>query len=119
MALPATLVRRFAIIRLMRENLRDHAYRYLFSLALLTLGSGMVFYHLVEKLSWVDAYYFSVITLTTVGYGDITPHTSTEKIFTTCYILVGVGIVTTFIGTAAKVRQNRREERREKRAGKK
>jgi voltage-gated potassium channel Kch len=102
----------------MRENLSNHAYRYLLSLALATLGVGILFYHVFEKLSWVDAYYFSVITLTTVGYGDITPHTPGQKIFTTFYILIGVGIITTFVGTAARVRQERRENRHKKRASK-
>jgi len=96
----------------MQNSLYRYTYRYLLVLALLALASGTFFYHLVEKLSWVDAYYFSVITLSTVGYGDITPHTATEKIFTTVYIFIGVGIITTFITTAARTRQERRLKRR-------
>lgn len=61
------------------------------------LSIGTVVYHVVEKFSWVDAYYFSVITLTTVGYGDMAPHTTFGKIFTTIYIFIGIGIITAFI----------------------
>jgi len=43
--------------------------------ALLMIGVGSFFYHFVEKLNWLDAVYFCVVTLATVGYGDITPHT--------------------------------------------
>jgi voltage-gated potassium channel Kch len=74
-----------------------HIYRSLLGLALATLATGTLVYHIVEKLSWLDAYYFSVITLSTVGYGDITPHTKFGKLFTTFYIFIGVGIITTFI----------------------
>lgn len=74
-----------------------HIFRYLLAAAAITLGIGTVVYHLVEHFSWLNAYYFSVITLTTVGYGDLTPHTPFGKIFTTFYVLIGVGIITTFI----------------------
>lgn len=57
------------------------------------IGVGAVFYHYVEGLSWLDSFYFCVITLTTVGYGDITPQTNIGKIFTMFYILIGVGII--------------------------
>lgn len=54
---------------------------------------GAVFYHLVEKLSWLDSFYFCVVTLSTVGYGDITPKTPAAKLFTIFYILFGVAIL--------------------------
>lgn len=72
-------------------------YHVLLAATALTLGIGTVFYHIVEKFSWLDAYYFSVVTLATVGYGDLTPHTDIGKLFTTFYIFIGVGIITAFI----------------------
>lgn len=65
-----------------------------FALAVLIFGA--VFYHFTEKLGWVDAFYFCTITLTTVGYGDIVPHTDPGKIFTIFYVLTGIGIIGTF-----------------------
>ena len=79
--------------------------------AIITIMTGVVFYHYVEHLSWLDAYYFSIITLTTVGYGDISPETPAGKIFTTIYIMVGVGIITAFITTFAQWRTNRRVQK--------
>jgi voltage-gated potassium channel len=92
-----------------------HYYRYLLGVAALAIFSGTIFYHLVEKLSWVDAYYFSVVTLSTVGYGDITPHTAAEKLFTTFYIFVGVGILATFLSVSMNQRMRRRTNRKLKR----
>jgi hypothetical protein len=51
----------------------QYVYRILFVFATAMLATGTVVYHLVERLGWLDAYYLSVITLTTVGYGDVTP----------------------------------------------
>lgn len=59
---------------------------------------GAVFYHVVEGLSYVNAIYFTACTLTTVGYGDITPQTDAGKLFTAAYTFVGIGI---FLGFAA------------------
>ncbi len=88
-----------------------HIYRLLVVFALLTLTTGTIVYHLVEKLSWVNAYYFSVITLSTVGYGDITPHTTFGKLFTTFYIFVGVGIITAFISATMRRRGAKMKQR--------
>jgi voltage-gated potassium channel len=46
---------------------------------------------LLEKLSVVDALYLTVVTLTTVGYGDLVPRTGAGRLFTVVLILSGVG----------------------------
>ncbi len=85
--------------------------------ALSVLGIGVVFYHIVEKLDWLDAVYFSVITLTTVGYGDITPHTPLGKVFTIFYVLTGIAIIGTFANLMLKrtyIRRQRVQEDRKR-----
>ena len=52
-----------------------HAFRYLLAATAFIVLLGTVVYHFVEHFSWVDAYYFCIITLATVGYGDLAPHT--------------------------------------------
>jgi hypothetical protein len=63
------------------------------------LGSGTIFYMLVEHWSFVDALYFSTIILTTVGLGQQAPDTDFAKLFTIAYALIGIGVLVAF-GTA-------------------
>jgi potassium channel subfamily K, other eukaryote len=41
----------------------------------------------------VDALYFCIVTLCTIGYGDITPATPAAKLFSISFVLVGFGFV--------------------------
>jgi hypothetical protein len=59
---------------------------------------GTVAYHFLEHWSWLTSFYFSVCTLTTVGYGDFYPTTDLSRMFTAVYVLVGVGIAFTSLG---------------------
>lgn len=90
--------------------------RGLAGLALIALLAGAVFYHFVEKLNWLDAFYFCTITLATVGYGDITPHTPAGKIFTIGYVVVGIGIIGAFANLLLKRNVGRRELKHEARS---
>jgi voltage-gated potassium channel len=98
----------------MNFDFSKYIYRLLLIAAFSALTLGTVFYHFVEHLTWLDAYYFSVITLTTVGYGDITPHTAAGKIFTTFYVMFGIGIITTFISYTMRRRAAKFEKRHKK-----
>jgi len=88
-----------------------YAFRYLAGTVFVLLVGGTVFYHIVERFSWVNAYYFCVVTLTTVGYGDVVPKTDFGKIFTTFYIMIGVGVITTFLSTLIRRRGLKMKER--------
>jgi voltage-gated potassium channel len=86
------------------EEFSRHLYRYLVSFIVFIVAGGTVFYHYVEKFSWLDAYYFCITTLATVGYGDFSPKTSAGKLFTTLYIVVGIGTFSAFITLTMKRR---------------
>ena len=54
---------------------------------------GTAVYATFEGLSFVDAFYLSGVTLSTLGYGDVVPESAPGKIFTVLYALTGIGIV--------------------------
>lgn len=85
------------LINTILSFIRDKEYRNLLVITSIIIGLGTVFYHYVEGWSWIDAAYFSVITLTTIGYGDFSPVTDLGKLFTIGYIIVGVGVILGFI----------------------
>ena len=84
------------------QSLKDPEFEALFSLVLIILGCGTYFYHYIEEWSWLNSFYFSVTTLTTVGYGDFSPHTDAGKLFTVAYLLVGIGVLLAFINYVAQ-----------------
>jgi voltage-gated potassium channel len=61
-----------------------------------------LFYWFVEGWSLLDAVYFAVVTIATVGYGDLAPHTTIGKIFTIGYIVSGIGIFVAAITALAQ-----------------
>lgn len=74
----------------------------LFTILIGILFVGTAFYHYVEDWGWFDSFYFSAMTLTTVGYGDFAPGTAIGKLFTIMYVFSGLGIVLTFVQTVAR-----------------
>lgn len=57
--------------------------------AVLVLGT--LGFMITEDLSAVDAFYFTIVTIATVGYGDIHPDTQTGQILALAMIITGVG----------------------------
>jgi voltage-gated potassium channel Kch len=55
--------------------------------------TGTIFYWRFEDWTIIEALYFSVVTLTTVGYGDLAPTTAETQIFTIIYIVTGIGLL--------------------------
>jgi voltage-gated potassium channel len=64
-------------------------YLSLLSLLLIVL-LGMLGYHLLEGWNWFDSLYMTIITLATIGYGEVHPLTAAGKVFTMMLIALGV-----------------------------
>ena len=98
------------------NTIDKHIYKVIVMLAVITIASGTIVYHFAEHWSWLNSYYFSVVTLSTVGYGDLVPTTPFAKLFTTFYIFLGVGILTTFISATMKRRGAKMLEKHDKKS---
>jgi voltage-gated potassium channel len=64
--------------------------------------TGTLFYWRTEDWTIIQALYFSVVTLTTVGYGDFTPTSAGTQIFTIIYILTGLGVFVALLASVAE-----------------
>lgn len=69
-------------------------------LLLIYLALGVVIYSFnsdnfsgVETHPVVDALYFCIVTMCTIGYGDIAPLTPATKVFACVFVLVGFGFI--------------------------
>jgi hypothetical protein len=97
---------------LLLDVLKDRSSWPAFGWALLWILFGTLIYHYIEGWDIIDALYFCVVTLATVGYGDFTPTTPIGKIFTMFYIINGIGILLFFIDKVVDVRKTKVSGRR-------
>jgi len=100
-----------------RRGVGDARFRAMAVLVAILLASGTIFYWRFEDWSILDSLYFSVITLTTVGYGDLAPTTAPTKVFTIVYILMGLGVLLAFLSMVASHAVESRMEKQEAKRG--
>ena len=87
--------------RSIRRSATDPEFRALLVIFAILLLSGTVFYRNVEGWSTLDAMYFSIVAITTVGFGDFSPETSVGKVLTMVYLLVGIGVTVSLVAKIA------------------
>jgi len=64
---------------------------------------GVAGYHTIEEMSFLDALYMTIITVSTVGFGEVEPLHSAGKVFTVLLIVSGGGLAAYVLGTATQV----------------
>ena len=99
---------RFGISRLFGLNAQLAA---IFSTMITLIAVGTVVYRYMEEWSWVDSFYFTVCTITTVGYGDLVPTSDMSKVFTAVYALAGVSLALASLGIVGSTYLASRQER--------
>jgi len=60
-----------------------------------------IFVHVAEGWAWIDAAYFSVTSLTTLGYGDFVPTNDATKIFLIVFLPAGISLWFILVGTVS------------------
>jgi len=72
---------------------------------------GTVGFMILEKLPFMDALYFTIVTISTVGYGDILPTTALSKVFGVFLIIIGIGVFLTIVTSVAEMLIQRGQEK--------
>ena len=80
------------------------------ALAVLILAWSLAFMA-VEQRTFVDAIYFTFVTVTTVGYGDVHPETTAGKMMAVLIILTGTGMFGGLVASITEMLITRRERR--------
>jgi hypothetical protein len=87
------------------DLLVDHRTRPIFIYVFIIIAVGAALYHWLEGWNWLDSFYFVVVTLTTIGYGDFSPTTPITKLITIFYGLNGVVILLMLFDVVRRVRR--------------
>ncbi|MBP9820716.1 two pore domain potassium channel family protein [Candidatus Saccharibacteria bacterium] len=81
--------------------------------ALVTLITiSTIFFHHVEGWSYFDSYYYTIVTIATVGYGDFVPTTTIGRFAATILIILGIGLFSAFVSLMLKRRATKDFRRR-------
>jgi hypothetical protein len=89
---------------LLLDVLSDRETRPILLYALGVIAIAATLYHWLEGWSWLDSVYFLVITMTTIGYGDLTPTQPGTKLLTIFVALNGIVLLLTLFDTIRRVR---------------
>lgn len=108
---PLRRPRPVTVLRLARRLFTTEGLRYVSLLALLVLLVSAEAFSSAEKISYGNAMYGALTTITTVGYGDITPHTSSGKIVAGVLMIVGIGFFAILNGRCRATIPHRRGDR--------
>ncbi len=84
----------FSAIRRLRSAV------YLLAIAVLV---GTLGFRLIEHTSWFSSYYMSLVTLSTVGFGEVIPLSHTGRVFTSFLILFNIGFFAYAISTITSI----------------
>ncbi|MFT9412287.1 ion channel [Liquorilactobacillus hordei] len=99
----ARLAKIFRLVRLLgltgklqknaQKFLKTNGLIYLMLICLAILCISSVMYSLAENVSLSESFWWAIATATTVGYGDISPHTAIGKFAAILLMFVGIGFI--------------------------
>ena len=90
---------------------QDIEFRILLFFLMSLLAGGTLFYYRVEGWSIIDSLYFSVMTMSTIGYGDYVPTTTLSKLFTIVFSILSIGffaaVITKVVSIVLQLKKNK------------
>lgn len=94
--------------KIWRLLLEENLHRVFAWVFILVLGSSVLISMVEPGLNWSDSLWWSLVTLTTVGYGDISPATRAGRIIAVVVMFLGIGLLGTMSATFASIMIRRR-----------
>lgn len=97
-----------------KKFLKTNGLIYLMIVCLAILCISSVMYSLAENVSLSESFWWAIATATTVGYGDISPHTAVGKFAAVLLMFVGIGFIgmlTSSITEYFTVQENNKEDK--------
>ena len=94
--------------RIWRSLQRENLDRLLFITVILIAVSSISISWIEPRLSLTDALWWSIVTLATVGYGDISPTTLGGRLVAIADMIVGIGVLASFSATLASILVNQK-----------
>lgn len=105
-----------------KRFLKLNGFSYVLSFTFATIILGSIAIYFVEKGKTVETFYdalwWTIVTTTTVGYGDISPQTGGGRIIAVILMFIGIGFIGTLTGSITsffteKLRENREAQKKE------
>ena len=93
----------------------DPEFRALLILLLTLLAGATYFYWQVEGWSVIDSLYFSIMTMSTIGYGDFVPTTTFSKVFTIIFAILSIGIFVAVVSKLVSIMLKQKQSSKQKR----
>lgn len=95
------------------DDFEPHDAKLMLSLLVLVFTpiAGAVFFAVNEQWSFIDALFWSVITVTTIGYGDLSLNEQSSRTFAIFYITFSVVVLAHCLGTFTVVAEDKKKEK--------
>lgn len=98
-----SLLRILILMRKFKKNtdkfLQTNNFNYVLWISIFTVIIGALGFSIIENKSFLDGLWWSFVTVTTVGYGDMSPKTGSGKVLASIIMLIGISVIGMLTGT--------------------